>query len=131
VIAAILIAVVAKLVPSAPDAGVLWRQYSPEVLGIVAGAAWFGGHRLWLIWSRLQQRLAELERQASDQHVAFVFYTELDKQQVVQELSSVAQRVARLEEWKLQGGGETAEAIAHRALQNSIDPMRGGMDVKP
>ena len=130
-IVAIITALAAKLVPSTPDAGALWRQYSPEVGGVVAGAAWFGAYRLWLIWSRLQRRLVELERQASDQHVAFVFYRELDKQKLVPELNSVSQRVARLEEWKLQGGGDTLGALAHRALQSGIDPKQGGMDIKP
>jgi len=130
-IVAIITALAAKLVPSMPDAGALWRQYSPEVVGVLAGAAWFGGYWLWLIWSRLQRRVTELDHQASDPHVAFVFHKELDKQKVVQELNNIGQRVSRLEEWKLQGGGDTAEALAHRAIQSGIDPKRGGMDVKP
>jgi hypothetical protein len=130
-IATIIIATVARLIPSVPDVATVWRHYWPEAVGLAAGAMWFGGYRVWLIWSRLQRRLAELERQASDQHVAFVFYEELNKQKVIPEVNSIGQRVSRLEEWKLQGGGDSVEAIAHRALRSGIDPKRGGMDVKP
>ncbi len=45
-------------------------------------------------------------------------------------LNTVDQRRSRVEQWKLEGGGDTAEAFAHRTLQ-SIDPKQGGMDVKP
>jgi hypothetical protein len=109
----------------------VWRHYWPEVVGLAVGLSWFGGYWLSQQWKRQQQRLTELERQASDRHVEQVVYKVLDQNTVFQRLSAVDQRVSRLEEWKLQGGGDTAEALAHRAIQSEIDPKRGGMDVKP
>jgi enamine deaminase RidA (YjgF/YER057c/UK114 family) len=109
----------------------VWRRYWPEVVGLAPGGLWFGGYWGWQQWKRQQQRLIELERQASDHHVEQVVYKVLNQNTVFQRLSAVDQRVSRLEEWKLQGGGDTAEALAHRAIQSEIGPKRGGMDVKP
>ncbi len=109
----------------------VWRHYWPEVVGLAAGVLWFGGYWLWQQWNRQQHRLTELERQASDRHVESIVYKVLDDNKVVQRLNAVDERVSHLEEWKLRGGGDTAEALAHRATQSEIDQKRGGMDVKP
>lgn len=101
-IVAFISTIAAWLIPSVPDLGSLWRRYWPVAVGVPAGVLWLGGYWLWRKWRRQQEHLG-----------------------------LVNQRLSRLEEWKRQGGGDTIEAIAHRALQSGIDSKRGGMDVKP
>jgi hypothetical protein len=127
-IATVIAGTVVRMIPEG-GAFAVWQRYWPEFVALVVGAMWFGGY--WVrVWSqRLRARVAELERQVSDPHLEHVIYRVVAP--TSQRATELNGRVQLLEEWKLQGGGDSAEAFAHRVLKSTIDPQRGGMDVKP
>ena len=102
-IAGVIATFVARMLSAMPDAGTLWRHYWPVVVGVLVAAVCLAGYWLW----RRAQRIRD-------------------------DLGALRKRVARLEEWKPQGGGVTHE-FATRVIESErkMDPKRGGMDVKP
>ncbi len=100
---------------------------------------------LWKILGLEKQRDADATANASEHQDIRVKSAQLEgrmletmkktfvevRRPIEQRLDNLEAAVQRLEEWKMQGGGDTLEALAHRALKGMTDSMTGGMGVKP